>query len=162
MTELALIVAMDRNRCIGREGGMPWHLPADLAHFKATTMGQPIAMGRRTFDSIGRALPGRRNLVISRSAPTPPDGTELVRSVAEAIDRAQTQRLFIIGGGEIYRQTIERADVLYVTHIDTAVEGGDTFFPVIDADIWEAVAETHHNADAKNRFDLRFVEYRRR
>ncbi|HSH27818.1 MAG TPA: dihydrofolate reductase, partial [Wenzhouxiangella sp.] len=112
MTEITLVAAMARNRVIGRDGGMPWHLPADLKHFKAVTMGCPIVMGRRTFESIGRPLPGRTSIVISRSRPELPDGALLAGSLDEAIEQAAADRVMVIGGGQIYRETLGRADRL--------------------------------------------------
>ena len=131
-----LIAAVARNGTIGADGGLPWHLPADLQRFKALTMGHPMVMGRRTFDSIGRALPGRRTIVVTRDPDWSAPGVEVAHSVDEAIDLALTaatassraDRCMVVGGGEIYRQTIDRADRLELTHVDADVVG-DTRFP---------------------------------
>lgn len=138
---LTLIAAVARNAIIGADGGMPWHLPADLRRFKRLTMGHPMVMGRRTFDSIGRPLPGRRTIVVTRDPLFRREGVEAVDSVAAALvlAGAPTAEVMIVGGGEIYRQTIDQADRLEITHIDRDILG-DTTFPPIDPVVWEAVA----------------------
>jgi len=160
---LVLVAAVDRARGIGRGNAMPWHLPDDFRHFKALTLGKPVLMGRRTAESLGRALPGRTNLVLTRSGRVPFDGMQAVASVDEAIATAAAQdatELCVIGGGEIYALTLPRADVLQLTHVDTMVEGADAFFPAWDASQWREVSRTSHAADAKNAFAFDFVEYR--
>ena len=134
---LALIVAYAHNRVIGREGGLPWHYPEDLQHFKRVTMGHPILMGRKTYESIGRPLPGRRNLVITRQDDYDAPGCEVFTSLPEAIRAArETDALpFVIGGAAIYTLALPHATHLYITEIQETVEG-DTFFPVIDASAW--------------------------
>jgi dihydrofolate reductase len=155
--EITLVAAMSRNRVIGRHGEMPWHLPADLKHFKAITLGYPVIMGRRTFDSIGRALPGRRNVVISRSRPELPDGVELASSLEEALASCgDVDRVMVIGGGEIYRQSLELARRLELTLIDAEIEG-DTHFPEIDLREWALRSMQSRPADARNAHALRFV-----
>lgn len=163
MAEIGVIVAVDERGAIGRAGTMPWHLPADLAYFKATTVGHPVIMGRRTFASIGRALPGRRNLVLTRDAcwhhgdveAAPDLETALVRVAGEA-------RAFVIGGGEIYALALPLADALYVTHVATVVPDADTWFPPIDPAVWEEREGRDRPADDRNPFALRFSIYRRR
>lgn len=160
MQELVLVAAMARNRVIGHEGGMPWHLPADLKHFKAVTMGCPVVMGRRTFESIGRALPGRSNIVISRSRPQLPDGVELAGSLEEALDLAGAERVMVIGGGQIYREALPRADRLELTLIDTVVTG-DTVFPEWPAGEWRLSSMRSRPADGANPYNLVFATFER-
>lgn len=160
MPELVLVAAMARNRVIGDEGGMPWHLPADLKHFKAVTMGAPIIMGRRTFESIGRALPGRTNIVISRSEPELPEGVLLAGSLSEAIELAESERVMVIGGGQVYREALARADRLELTLIDTVVNG-DTTFPDWPASDWRLTRMQSRPADESNAYNLVFATFER-
>lgn len=160
MPELILVAAMARNRVIGDEGGMPWHLPADLKHFKAVTMGCPIIMGRRTFESIGKPLPGRTNIVISRSRPELPDGVELAGSLDEAVDMAGAERVMVIGGGQVYREALDRADRLELTLID-AVVTGDTEFPEWSAKDWQLTKMVSRPADDANPHNLVFASFAR-
>ena len=153
---------MDRNRAIGKGNELPWRLPDDLKRFKALTLGKPILMGRKTADSLGRALPGRINLVLTRSGRVPFEGMQAVASVAEAQERALAsgaEELCVIGGAEIYALAMPLADMLHLTHVDTAVEGADAFFPSFDADDWRLVARESHPADAKHPFAFEFAEY---
>nr|AIA15239.1 Dihydrofolate reductase [uncultured bacterium] len=164
MTAIVLVAAMDRMRAIGRDNGLPWHLPDDFRYFKAVTMGKPILMGRKTAESLGRALPGRRNLVMTRRGRVPFEGMRAVASVDEALRAADDDgatELCVIGGAEIYALTLPRADVLHVTHVDTVVQGADVFFPAFDADAWRVVSRERHEADAKHAYGFEFVEYRR-
>lgn len=154
--KIAMIAAMARDRVIGRDNAMPWHLPADLAHFKQVTMGKPILMGRRTFESIGRPLPGRRNLVISRNPDYAPAGVEVFSSVEAALATlTDVAEVMIIGGGKLYAQLLERADMLYLTHIDLAVEG-DTRFPDYRNYAWIQRDAVHHEPDERNPYAYRF------
>jgi dihydrofolate reductase len=129
--EIILIAAIDRNRAIGKAGALPWRLPEDLKRFKALTLGQTVLMGRKTYDSIGRALPGRRNFVLTHDQCWRAAGTEVFTSFASALGACTTPELWVIGGGEIYAQTIAQANRLEITHVDIAVEGADAWFPVI-------------------------------
>lgn len=161
MPELTLVAAMARNRVIGLDGRMPWHLPADLGHFKRLTLGHPIVMGRKTFAAIGRALPGRRNIVISRSQPSLPDGVEVVRGLDEAVAAcASDDRVMIIGGGEIYRLAFDQARCLELTLIDAAPEG-DTWFPAVSPRQWHLTRMTMRPADQDNLFRLAFCRFER-
>ena len=140
MTErrkLALIVAMGRGRVIGRDGGLPWRIPEDLRHFKETTWGHTILMGRRTFESIGRPLPGRRSIVLSRTPEFAPEGVEVARGLDEALERAwaEDEMPFVVGGGAVYAEALPRATHLYLTEVDQAAKG-DTFFPEFDEAAW--------------------------
>lgn len=156
-----LVVAMDRARAIGRDNGLPWHLPDDLARFKALTLGRTLLMGRRTAESLGRALPKRRNLVLTRSGRVPFAGMEAVGSLDEALALAGADGLGVIGGGEVYALALPRASVLHITHVDTLVDDAHAFFPPFDAQQWRAVAREPHPADDRHAFAFEFVEYRR-
>jgi dihydrofolate reductase len=158
---ITLIAALDRNRAIGRDGAMPWHLPDDLKRFKALTLGKPVLMGRRTALAIGRALPGRPNLVLTRGATAPFAGQEVVHSLDAARARAGAAELCVIGGGEVYALAMPRATRLCLTEIDTTTLDADTFFPVFEARAWRAVARTHHPVDARHPLAFDFVDYER-
>jgi dihydrofolate reductase len=161
MPRITLVAAMARNRVIGRAGGMPWHLPADLAHFKAVTLGHPVLMGRKTFESIGRALPGRLNIVISRGRPELPEGVLLCASLDEAIAAcAGHAELMVIGGGEIYRQALDRAERLALTLIDAEIDG-DTWFPDFQLGPWRLSAMTARPPDERNPYRLVFADFLR-
>lgn len=165
MVELCLIAAHDRNRAIGRGNALPWHLPDDLKRFKAITLGKPVLMGRKTAESLGRALPKRRNLVLTRSGRVPFEGMQAVASFEEARriaadDGADT--LCVIGGGEIYALTLPLATRMVLTHVDTEVEGADAFFPEIDPTLWREVARESHPADERHPHAFVFVDYARR
>lgn len=150
---LTLIAARARDGAIGRDNALPWHLPEDLQHFKATTLGAPIVMGRRTFESIGRPLPGRRTLVLSSDARWSPEGCERVGSLDEALARcAGAPEAFVVGGSRLYAEAIARADRLIVTDVDVDVEG-DTFFPPIDPTRWTCT----RRLDAVSRTGLRYA-----
>ena len=162
---LSLLAALADDRAIGRGNDMPWHLPDDLARFKALTLGKPILMGRKTAESLGRALPGRLNLVLTRRGEVPFDGMQAVADLDQALALAAdagASELCIIGGGQIYAQLIDRADVLYLTHVHTTVPDADAFFPTWDAGQWEEVARTAHGVDARHTLSFDFVDYRRR
>lgn len=161
---ISLVVAMDRHRAIGRDNALPWHLPADLKRFKAVTLGKPLLMGRRTAESLGRALPGRDNLVLTRSGRVPFDGMTAVASVDEAIEharRASAQELCVIGGGQVFEACLPIATQLRFTHVDTTVQGADAWFPAYDLDGWRETARETHPADAKHAFAFTFVDYER-
>ena len=147
---LALIAACAHDRVIGRDNDMPWHLPADLKHFKAMTLGKPIIMGRKTWDSLGRPLPGRLNLVVSRQSGIQLEGAEVYGRLEDALSRAEewareqgVDELMLIGGGQLYAQALPQADRLYLTRIDLEVEG-DAFFPEFSG--WECVDRQAHPA----------------
>ena len=162
--KLSLIAALDRHRAIGRDNDLPWRLPDDLKRFKALTLGKPVLMGRRTAQSLGRALPGRRNLVLTRSGAVPFEGMQAVASVDEALRLAAgggAQELCVIGGGEVYALCLPQATHLHLTHVDTEVDGAHAFFPAFDPAGWHEVAREPHPADAKHAIGFDFVEYRR-
>lgn len=158
---IALVAALDRNFAIGLDGTMPWHLPDDLRRFKRLTLGQVVLMGRKTALSIGRALPERTNLVLSRSASAPFPGQIAVRSVEAALALAGERDLMVIGGGEVYAQTLARAARMHLTWVDTEAGSADTFFPRFDASEWNVERDEAHGADAKHACAFRFVDYRR-
>lgn len=167
--ELAILVAIAENGVIGRGGGLPWRLSSDLKRFKADTMGKPILMGRRTWESIGRPLPGRLNIVISRDTDFRAEGAEVVASLPEAISLAKARarsmegadEICVIGGGEIYRQALPLADRLYVTHVLAKVEG-DTHFPPIDSAIWREIRAMDVPQGEKDSHATRYTVYERR
>ena len=161
---LVLIAALDRNRAIGRGNALPWHLPDDLKHFKALTLGKPVLMGRKTAVSLGRALPKRRNLVLTRSGRVPFEGMEAVGSIEEALRIAEADgasELCVIGGGEVYALALPMATRMHLTHVETAIEGCDAFFPAFDAMEWRESARGHHAADETHAFAFDFVDYER-
>lgn len=162
--DFVLIAAIDRNHAIGRHNELPWRLPDDLKRFKALTLGKPVLMGRKTAQSLGRALPGRMNLVLTRSGQVPFDGMQPVASLGDAQRLASelgTSELCVIGGGEIYALCLPRATRMHLTHVDTAVEGADAFFPDFDANPWREIAREPHGADERHRFAFEFVDYER-
>ena len=162
MAGLVLIAALDRCRAIGKDNALPWHLPADLKRFKALTLGRPILMGRRTAESLGRALPGRTNLVLTRSGRVPFDGMRAVDSLDAALrcaDADGAEALCVIGGGEVYAACLPRASRLHLTHVDTVVAGADAFFPPVDPARWRVVSREAHPADDRHAFAFEFVDY---
>lgn len=162
MPQVALIAALDRRHAIGRGNAMPWHLPEDLKRFKALTVGQPVLMGRKTAESLGRALPKRRNLVLTRSGQVPFEGMEAVASFDEALRIARSERaetLAVIGGGEIYSLTLPWAQRMHLTWVDTNVSDADAFFPQFDVDAWRVVSREAHPADEKHAYAFEFVDY---
>ena len=161
---VSLIVAVSSNGKIGRDGGLPWYLPADLKHFKRTTMGHHLIIGRRTWEEVGKPLPGRTMVVVTRSRRFAPKGAQVVRSVEQALElAAEDDEPFIGGGSQIYRIALagDLVDRIYLTRIHAEVEG-DTHFPDFDLGEWELVTEEHHEADEKNEFDYSFLVYERR
>lgn len=162
MTALVLIAALDRKHAIGRDNALPWRLSDDLKRFKALTLGKPLLMGRKTAQSLGRALPGRRNLVLTRSGEVPFAGMEAVGSTEQALGLARADgaaELCVIGGGEIYALCLPSASRMHLTRVDTEVEGANAFFPRFDRDEWREVARESHRADERNEFDVEYVEY---
>lgn len=161
MTILSMIVAHADNRVIGKDNDMPWHLPADLAYFKRTTLGKPIIMGRKTYESIGRPLPGRKNIVISRDEEYRAEGVEVVGSVEAALALvSDVEEVMVIGGGAIYKHCLPAAQRLYITHIDANIVG-DTYFPKYDLNEWQLAVSEVKAADEKNNYQLRFNVYER-
>ncbi len=162
--KVSLVAALDRNGAIGRGNALPWRLPDDLRRFKALTLGKPVLMGRKTAESLGRALLGRSNLVLTRGGRLPFEGMRAVVSLDAAVALAAAQgadELCVIGGGEVYALALPRADVLYLTHVDTVVADADAFFPAWNPAQWRAVAREPHAADAKHVHAFEFAEYAR-
>ena len=158
--KISLIAAMAKNRIIGKDNEMPWHLPADLSHFKSVTMSKPIVMGRKTYQSIGRPLPGRKNVVISRNPNFQADGCELVDSVEAALELLKdSEEIMIIGGGFLYSQCLDRADKLYLTFIELDIEG-DTQFPDYEHLHLEELSREKHLSDDKNAHNYEFVHFK--
>jgi dihydrofolate reductase len=160
--DIVLVAALDRNHAIGRAGAMPWHLPDDLKRFKALTLGKPVLMGGKTALAIGRPLPGRSNLVLTRAEAAPFEGQTAVHSLDDAIARANRAGLCVIGGGEVYALALPQATRLHLTEIDTSTSDADTFFPAFDPGDWREVARVHHPIDARHAFAFDFVDYERR
>lgn len=159
---ISIVVAMDRNRLIGRGNALPWHLPADLAHFKAVTMGKPILMGRKTYESIGRPLPGRHNIVITRNAGFAAPGCTVVTSVDAALAAAgAVPEIMLIGGAQLYAELLPRVGRIYVTRIDAAFEG-DAWFPALDDGDWVETARSDHDPDERNPYPYSFRVLERR
>jgi dihydrofolate reductase len=159
-TNLTIIVAVDSQRGIGIDDTLPWRLPEDMAHFKRTTSGHAVIMGRKTFDSIGRPLPNRRNIVITRNPAWHHDGVEAVATLDAAIQLVGQTEAFVIGGAQIYAQALARANKLVVTEISRKF-ACDTFFPELDFELWEETSrEAYHSSLGE--FDFAFVCYRRK
>lgn len=161
MPLVTLVAAIAENSVIGNGNRMPWHLPADLKRFKALTMGKPILMGRKTFESIGKPLPGRRNLVLTRSADFAEPGAETVGSVEQALDTtADVPELMVIGGAEVYRLFLPHARRMYITRVHAPI-AGDTRFPNCDWNEWRKVDRSTHPVDEKNAYAMTFITLER-
>jgi dihydrofolate reductase len=166
-TTLALIAAVARNGVIGRDNQLPWRLPGELKYFKAVTLGKPVVMGRKTFESLGRPLPGRTNIVITRDRAFAAEGVVIVASVEAALSEADAvarrdgaDEIMVIGGAEIYRQTLPQADVLYLTEVQAEVEG-DAFFPDYDRTGWALTKREHVEPPSPDNFAYDLCVYRR-
>lgn len=158
---ISLIAAMAKNRVIGQKNIMPWHLPADLKHFKAVTLNKPVIMGRKTYESIGRPLPNRRNIVVTRQVDLELSGCDVVNSLDAAFALvAEVDEVMVMGGANIYAQCMEQADRMVLTFIDVEVKG-DAFFPEWRDDEWKEVSREHHQADENNPHDYTFVVFER-
>jgi len=158
---ISIIVASSANNVIGAQGDLPWRLSDDLKRFKAVTMGKPIVMGRKTWESIGRALPGRQNIVITRRHDFAADGCDVVHSLDEAMSAAgDVGEIMVIGGSQVYEIFLPAAQRLYLTRVHADVEG-DTFFPAVNEDEWQLKSEEKHSADERNEFDCSFRVYER-
>jgi len=158
---ISLIVAMSKNHVIGVDNQLPWHLPVDLKYFKETTMGKPIVMGRKTFQSIGRPLPGRENIVLTREATFKAPGCWITGDIESVLKKyADTPELMITGGAQIFEQTLSLAQRLYITYVDVELKG-ETFFPYFDMAEWKEIARTMHLADEKNKYNCTFCIFER-
>lgn len=158
---ISMIVAIAENRAIGKDNKLLWNLPADLQYFKRMTMGKPILMGRKTYESIGRPLPGRVNVVLSSDTNYSPEGVTVVHSIADALSvAAEFEEIVIIGGASFYQQMLPLTERLYITQVHQAFEA-DTFFPEINDLEWDKLTEEPHQADDKNAIDYTFESYQR-
>ena len=171
--EKCIIVAIADNNAIGKDNALLWHISEDLKFFRRTTMGCPVIMGRKTFESIGRPLPKRTNIVVSRSGYEAPEGVAVVASLEEAFVAASAPviadgiesappKAFVIGGGQIYAQAMSQADRLIVTHVHTVIEDADTFFPSIDPSVWSVADRSELQTDPETGYTFEFVEYVKR
>lgn len=162
---LSFIVAVSENNAIGRHNTLPWYLPEDLKFFKRTTMGKPVIMGRKTFESLGRQLPGRLNIVLSHNKGMKlPEGVVLCDDINTAIERLQKENVeegFIIGGGKVFETTMPMVDRMYITRVHTTINDADTFFPAIDHTHWKLVWEEKHHVDDHHQYAFTFQKYER-
>lgn len=160
---ISIIVAVADNMAIGRDNALLWHISGDLKYFKNTTSGHPVIMGRRTYDSIGRPLPQRRNIVVTRDCSLTRPGAECVGSLDEALKLVDSEdEVFVIGGGQIYAAAIDIADRMYLTRVQTTIEDADTYFPAIDAGVWKRVAVSEVYTDEKSGLKYYFETLDRR
>ena len=159
---ISLIAAIEKNNELGKKNMLLWSLPADMKHFRETTSGHTVIMGRKTFESIGKPLPNRKNIVITRDLNYKKEGIEVVHSLEEAVKKTKKEEeIFVIGGAEIYKQAIGIADKLYITHIDAEEKSADAFFPEIIPVVWNEISHEEHKRDEKNPFDYTFSIYER-
>ena len=163
--KISLIAAIGKNNELGRDNTLLWDMPADMKHFRNTTRGHSVIMGRKTFESLPNGpLPNRRNIIITRDTEYKSEGIEVVHSLDEALELFENkdEEVFVIGGAEIYKQAIEKGDKLYMTHIDAEDKEADTFFPIIDKTLWQETKREDFSADEKNIFNYSFVEYEKK
>ncbi len=162
---LSFIVAVSDNNAIGKHNKLPWHLPEDLKFFKRTTMGKPMIMGRKTFESLGKHLPGRLNIVLSGNPHLNlPEGVLLFSDLGKAMERMQQEKVdegFIIGGGQIFEAAMPFADRMYITRVHTTIEGADAFFPAIDHTHWKLTSKEVHHVDDYHKYPFAFEQYDR-
>lgn len=161
--KVTFIVAAAENNAIGKGNQMPWHLPNDFKYFKAKTMDHSIIMGRKTFESIGKPLPGRRNIIISRQPTLNIEDVDVANSLQDVINYCRDEReIFIIGGAEIFKQAMSMADEILLTRVHTNFEGADAFFPELPESDWELISQEKHNKDEKHQYDYTFEVYKRK
>jgi dihydrofolate reductase len=160
--KISIIAALGENRVIGAQGKIPWHLPADFQKFKALTLGHPVIMGKNTFESIGKPLPGRTNIVLTKDPNYAAEGCVVAHSLDDALALAgkESEEIFIIGGGAVYELALPLADTLYLTEVHGIFEG-DAFFPEFNEDEWRLVSSEPHTKDEKNAYDYEFRVYER-
>jgi dihydrofolate reductase len=159
---ISLIVAMSKNRVIGKDGKLPWKLPKELRYFKETTEGHPVIMGRKTYESIGRPLPGRKNIILTRQKNLSLAGCSVVDSFDSALQHVgENEEVFVIGGGEIYKVALPRADKIHLTVVDAVIEG-DAFFPDFDDGDWNLVSKNYHRADDNNPYNFSINVYEKK
>ena len=160
---ISLIVAVAKNNAIGKDGKLPWHLPNDMKHFKNVTWGMPILMGRKTFESLGKALPGRKNIVITRQLTWKAEGAIAVKNMQDALFVAKetdAKEVMVIGGGEIYKMLFEKARRIYMTRVEAEPEA-DTFFPSLKPEEWHLMSQQNYEADEKNAYNYSFQTWER-
>ena len=164
-----MIAAVAENRAIGRNNSLPWRLPDDLRYFKKMTLGKPVIMGRKTYEELGKPLPGRLNIILSKAEQTSlPEGVLHFVSLENALaylenqpDLSENQEIFVIGGGQVFELALPLADKLYITKVHAQIPDADAFFPVIDHTHWKLIAEENHKKDEKNEYDFAFQQYSR-
>jgi len=161
---ISIIAAIGKNNELGKKNALLWTLPADMKHFRATTRGRTVIMGQKTFESIGKPLPNRKNIVITLDKSYLRHGVDVVYSPEEAINSAraplaENEEIFVIGGGQIYKLFIDKADKLYITHVDAEFPEADTYFPAIDKKIWQKTKSEKLKKDISNKYNLEFAEY---
>ncbi|MBU2213368.1 dihydrofolate reductase [Patescibacteria group bacterium] len=157
--KISLVAAASENNVIGKDGGIPWDLPDDFKHFHDATEGKPIIMGRKTHESIGRVLPGRRNIVVTRQE-MEIEGCDVVHSIEEALELVKDEpEVAVIGGGEIYAQALPLSNVIDLTRVHTTIEGGGAFFPEFSGDEWELKSKERHEADERHKYAFTFLVY---
>ena len=158
---ISIIAAIGKNGELGRKNNLLWNLPENMRHFRDTTRGHTVIMGQKTFESIGHPLPNRRNIVVTRNRAFKADGVDISNSLEDTLNSLKNadEEVFVIGGGEIYRQSIEKADKLYITHVNKSFPDADTFFPKIDDNIWQKIKNKKYLNDNLNEYDLEFTEY---
>ena len=162
---ISLLVAAANNNAIGKNNQLLWHLPKDMKFFKNTTWGMVIIMGRKTYESVDKPLPGRVNIVITRQKDWKREGVWVAENLADAIEQAKTtncKEIFIIGGGEIYKESMPLADKIYMTRVDASFEDADTYFPEIDKEVWTLTSEQKETADEKHKYDFSFETWGRK
>jgi len=162
--KLTIVVAASENNVIGRDNDMPWHLPDDFRFFKKMTMDKPVIMGRNTFVSLGKILPGRLNIIISSSMKEAPEGVKVFGTIEAALAYLEKEGIAeasIIGGGQIYKATLDITDIVYLTRIHTVIDDGTTFFPELDKDKWQLTWQEYHPKDEKHLYDFTFQKWER-
>ncbi|MBO5979487.1 MAG: dihydrofolate reductase [Bacteroidales bacterium] len=160
-----IIVAIADNNAIGKDNALLWHISEDLKFFRSTTVGCPVIMGRKTYESIGRPLPKRLNIIVSRKGYDAPEGVLVVDSIEKGYEVAKEQgaeKCFVIGGGQIYAQAMQIADEMIITHVHTVIEDADTYFPVIDPSIWQVAERSETHTDPETGYNFEFVTYTRK
>ena len=163
--EKCIIVAIADNNAIGRDNALLWHISEDLKFFRSTTVGCPVIMGRKTYESIGRPLPKRLNIIVSRKGYDAPEGVLVVDSIEKGYEVAKEQgaeKCFVIGGGQIYAQAMQIADEMVITHVHTVIEDADTYFPAIDPSIWQGAERSETHTDPETGYNFEFVTYTRK
>lgn len=162
---LSAIVAADEKNAIGKDNQLPWHLPDDLKFFKKTTIGKPVLMGRRTYDSMGGALKGRLNIVLTRQSDLQlPEGVLLVHNLekgVELLEKENTEEAFIIGGGKVFEESMQLLDRVYLTRVETVIEDAEAFFPHMDHTHWKLAWDEHHTSDEKHKYAFTFQQWER-